>query len=119
MSAFTALADLSHMSDAYLRLKVRELQRWHADAKDAEWRDECATQLAAFNAEIKRRRLTHCRAIRTEMLDLQVTYGEPEFRAPEAIRARYRDLQKERQTFTRAEVDASSPLLTLEELCAS
>lgn len=52
---FTALTDLSHMSDAYLALKVRELQRWHDDAKDAEWRTECAQQLAAFNAEIARR----------------------------------------------------------------
>lgn len=56
MSAlFTALADLSHMSDAYLRIKVRELQQWHDDARDDEWRDECAAQLAAFNAEIARR----------------------------------------------------------------
>lgn len=46
---------LAQMSDAYLRLKVRELQHWHDDAKDAEWRTECAQQLAAFNAEIARR----------------------------------------------------------------
>ena len=56
MSAlFTSLADLSHMSDAYLALKVRELQRWHDDARDDEWRTECAQQLAAFKAEIERR----------------------------------------------------------------
>lgn len=52
---FTALTDLAHMSDAYLRIKVRELQRWHADARDDEWRSECAQQLAAFSAEIARR----------------------------------------------------------------
>jgi hypothetical protein len=36
---FTSLADLSHMSDAYLALKVRELQRWHADARDDQQRE--------------------------------------------------------------------------------
>ncbi len=55
---FTSLADLSYMSDAYLQLKVRELQRWLSEANDDEWCNECAQQLAAFNAEIERRRVT-------------------------------------------------------------
>jgi hypothetical protein len=52
---FTSSTDLAHLADAYLALKVRELTHWHDDARDGEWRSECAAQLALFRAELQRR----------------------------------------------------------------